>query len=217
MVIFHLEIFVFFFFSFTYIKPLTVNFQKIFLLYSHNILQGGCQQKFKKMSGATEFDICVPIYGLIITEHFRDFCCSSSSDSAEWKPSQIGRCSVPWCSTNTILLVACVVTNTHRRLTWPTSKVWHTYPDHTPDVVSLQLTLLCKWGRFQWTSDPSQSAQGKLMSFGESQTKQQCDSYLALKSLRLSRRDLNALSKTSKSPLLQWSWFLVTNPVSCIY
>lgn len=88
-------------------------------------------------------------------------------DTAEWKPLQIDTLRVPWCSTNIILLMASGVTNTHGQVNWPTSKVWYTHPDHTPDVVSLQLTLLRIRSRFQWTSDPSPSTQGKLMSSGK--------------------------------------------------
>lgn len=48
-----------------------------------------------------------------------------------------------------INIMGCGVTNTHRQ-DWPASKVWYPHPDHTPDVVSLQLMSLHIWNRLQW-------------------------------------------------------------------
>lgn len=94
---------------------------------------------------------------------------------------------VQWCSANVILLIVCGgVTSPHRQCVgWPTSKVLYAHPDHTPDVVFLQLTSPRIYkAKIQWTSGPSAGTRGKLMRSGKSRTRRHGDSMFGIYSLK---------------------------------
>lgn len=76
-------------------------------------------------------------------------------------------------------LMGCVVTSKHTHTLAYLQSSTLTYPDHAPDVVSLQLALLCIRSKIQGTSDLSPGTQGKLMTSGKSQPRKQGDSCLA--------------------------------------
>lgn len=100
-----------------------------------------------------------------------------------------------------------VVSPAHtRQEVWPTSKVWNTHSDHTPDVVPLQLTQLRTRRRFQCRSKPKPRIPGNTDDFWWRPDQAAWWLMFGVKIIKA-----HALCKASKSLCVHWAVHLSTN------